>query len=275
MRLTWMLALLIGLAGVNSAAAQDTPWRFQWSKGQTLNYRTNHSTAVNEVMDGNKVETTSKLTLVKQWKVADVDAGGVATLYLSLLALRTENTKPNGEKLLFDSADLEQSTPELRQMKEHLGKTLAIVRIDGYGRIHEVKLGSVAKYEAEPPFALVLPAAALKEGQAWVRKYNVTLDPPQGTGETYQAQQTYACAKIAGGMATVGVTTEFKTLPDNVLDRLPLLQKEANGQAVFDINAGRLQRVQFSIDKTVPNHQGQGSSYHFVSTYVEELTNAN
>ena len=275
MRLTWMLALSIGLAVVNAAAAQDTPWRFQWSKGQTLNYRTNHSTTVNEVVDGNKVETTSKLTLVKQWKVADVDAGGVATLHLSLLALRTENTKPNGEKLLFDSADLEQSTAELRQMKEHLGKTLAIVRIDGYGRIHEVKLGSVAKYEAEPPFALVLPAAALKEGQAWVRKYNVTLEPPQGTGETYQAQQTYACAKIAGGMATVGVTTEFKTLPDNVLDRLPLLQKEANGQAVFDINAGRLQRVQFSIDKTVPNHQGQGSSYHFVSTYVEELTNAN
>src|SRR5262245_4872297 len=275
MRHTRMIALLIGLIPANAASAQDVPWRFQWSKGQTLSYRTNHTTTVDEVTDGNKVETTSKLTLVKQWNVADVDASGVATLHLRLVALRTENTKPNGEKLIFDSANLEQSTPELRQMKDHLGKTLAIVRIDGYGRIHEVKLGSVAKYEAEPPFALVLPAAALKEGQAWVRNYHVTLEPPQGTGEKFQARQTYSCAKIAGGVATVGVTTEVKTLPDNVQDRLPLLQKEANGQALFDINAGRLQRVQFSIDKTVENHQGQGSSYHFVSTYVEELANAN
>ncbi len=268
---TWMFALLLIVIGDPSAGAQEAPWRFQWSKGQTLTYRANHGTTVNEVVDGNKVETTSKLTLVKRWKVADVDPNGVATLQLSLAALRTENTKPNGEKLLFDSANLDQSTPELRQMKEHLGKTLAIVRIDGYGRILEVKQGSAAKYEAEPPFALVLPAAAPKEGQAWLRNYNVTLEPPQGTGEKYKAQQTYSCAKIAAGLATLAITTEFKTLPESVQERLPLLQKEAQGQAVFDINTGRLQRVQFLIDKTVQNHQGQGSSYHFVSTYVEEL----
>lgn len=273
MRHTGIIALAFGLMNVNFAAAQDAPWRFQWAKGQTLSYRTQHATTVNEVVDGNKVETTSKLTLVKQWKVADVDPSGVATLHLSLAALRTENTKPNGEKLIFDSANLEQSTPELRQMKEHLGKTLAIVRIDGYGRIHEVKQGSVAKYEAEPPFALVLPAAAPKEGQAWLRNYNVKLEPPHGTGEKYKAQQTYTCARIAGGIATVGVATEFKTLPDSVQERLPLLQNEAQGQALFDINTGRLQRVQFSIDRTVQNHQGEGSSYHFISTYVEELTN--
>src|SRR5215510_11610242 len=103
MRFTWIFAVLTGLISVNAAAAQDAQWRFQWTKGQTLAYRTQHTTTVNEVIDGNKVETASKLTLVKQWKVADVDAGGVATLYLSLLALRTENTKPNGETLLFDS----------------------------------------------------------------------------------------------------------------------------------------------------------------------------
>ena len=187
--------------------------------------------------------------------------------------LRTEQTRPNGEKLLFDSAKLDQSTPELKQMTQHLGKTLAILRIDDYGRIFEVKLGSAAKYEAEPPFVVVLPAAAPREGQAWLRPYNVVLEPPQGTGEKYKAEQTFTCSKIADGLATLAVTTEFKTLPDNMQERLPLLQKEAQGQAIFDINAGRLQRVQFAIDKTVQNHQGQGSSYHFVSTYVEELTN--
>src|SRR5204863_8536740 len=108
-------------------------------------------------------------------------------------------------KLLFDSADLANSTPELRQLSKHLGKTLAVLRMDGYGRILEVKEGSAAKYEAEPPFALVLPAAAPKEGQAWLRHYKVTLEPPQGTGEKHAAQQKVTCAKLADGLATLAI----------------------------------------------------------------------
>src|SRR5262245_10001371 len=157
------------------AAAQDAPWRFQWRKGETLTYRANHVTTVQEVVDGAKAETQSKLTLVKQWRVTDVDSNGVATLNLSLAALRHEQIRPNGEKLLFDSADLEKSTPELKQLSQHIGKTLAILRMDGFGRIVEVKEGSAAKYEAEPPFALVLPNVAPKERQAWLRPYNVVL----------------------------------------------------------------------------------------------------
>jgi hypothetical protein len=266
-----MLALAFHAATV-PAAAQDAPWRFQWRKGETLTYRANHVTTVQEVVDGAKVETQSKLTLVKQWRVVDVDAKDIATLHLNLAALRHEQTRPNGEKLLFDSADPEKSTPELKQMSQHIGKTLAILRMDGFGRILEVKQGSAAKYEAEPPFALVLPNVAPKEGQAWLRPYNVVLEPPQGTGEKHAAQQKFTCVKIADGLATLEITTEFKNLPEAVQERLPLLQKEVQGQAMFDIRAGRFQRVQFVTDKTVPNHQGQGSSYHFVSTYVEELT---
>ena len=268
-----ILALVVSALSIGASAAQDAPWRFHWQKGETLTYRANHVTTLHEVVDGAKVETASQLTLVKQCRVADVDPSGVATLHLSLAALRNEQTRPNGEKLLFDSADLANSTPELRQLSKHLGKTLAVLRMDGYGRILEVKEGSAAKYEAEPPFALVLPAAAPKEGQAWLRQYKVTLEPPQGTGEKHAAQQKVTCAKLADGLATLAIETEFKNLPEAVQERLPLLQKEAQGQAIFDIRAGRLQRVQLVIDKTVQNHQGQGSSYHFVSTYVEELTN--
>jgi hypothetical protein len=267
-----MLAVSLMVLGAQSAEAQDAPWRFQWTKGQTLSYRTHHVTSVKETVDGNTVETGSKLTLLKQWKIVDVDANGTATLHLSLGALRTEQTRPNGEKLLFDSADIAKSTPELKQMGEHLGKTLVILRMDIYGRTVDVKQGSASKYEAEPPFVVVLPAAAPKEGQAWLRPYSIVLEPPQGTGEKYKAEQVFRCAKITDGLATVAVTTDLKTLPENMLERLPLLQSETQGQAVFDINRGRLQRVQLAIDKTVQNHQGEGSSYHLVSTFVEELT---
>jgi hypothetical protein len=270
---TVTLALLASALGMQALAAQEAPWRYHWQKGQTLTYRADHVTKVNEVVEGAKVETMAKLNLVKQWKVVDVDPNGVATLELTLAALRTEQTRPNGESLLFDSANLDKSTPELRQMSQHVGKTLAIVRMDGYGRTLEVKQGSAAKYEAEPPFVVVLPNGTPKEGQAWLRNFNIVLEPPQGTGEKHAAQQRFTCTKIDNGKATVTLATELKALPENMQERLPLLQKEARGEVVFDIQAGRMQRVQLNIDRTVQNHQGEGSSYRFVSTYAEELVN--
>ncbi|MCS7046896.1 MAG: hypothetical protein NZO58_11115, partial [Gemmataceae bacterium] len=195
-------------------------------------------------------------------------------LQLSLAALRHEQIRPNGEKLLFDSDDLAGSTPELVNLKQHIGTTLALIRVDGYGRTLEVKHGSAAKYEAEPPFALVLPAQAPREGQGWVRKFHVVLEPPHGTGERHAAEQQVAVSKIADHRATLAITTTIVNPPASAQERLPLLQHEPRGQAVFDVAAGRLQRVHWTIDRTIEGHQGAGSSYQFASTYTEEFVEA-
>jgi hypothetical protein len=267
---TGILALVIIAAAGPTLYGQE-PWQFQWRAGQTLDYRVQHTTSVTEVVQGARVETRSKLDLVKRWQVIDVDAQGVATVQLVLTSMRNEQTRPNGETLLFDSRNLDKSTPELREMSKFLGKPLAVLRLDRFGRTHEVKVGSAARYEAEPPFVLVLPGAAPKDGQAWVRPFKVTLEPPLGAGEKHPAQHRFTCKKIEGNQATVSLATEFKEMPDAPQDRLPLLQKETQGEVIFDIAAGRMARAQLNIDKTVENHQGAGSSYHLVSAYIEEL----
>src|SRR5690242_7156311 len=130
-----VLTLCIGLTTSVASAQTATVWQFRWQKGQVLTYRVDHNTTVNEVVAGNKVETASKLNLVKRWQVADVDAKGIATVNLSLVALRHEQTRPNGEVLLFDSSNPDKSTPELKeQMGQFLGKTLANLRVDSQGR---------------------------------------------------------------------------------------------------------------------------------------------
>lgn len=256
------------------SSAQTPAWQFQWKQGDSLDYRVVHATTVKEVVQGQKVETKSNLTVVKRWQVADVDPQGVATLQLILVAMRNEQTLPNGETLLFDSNDLEKSTPELKQLGKYIGTTRAIVRLDRFGRLHEVKEGSAAKFEAEPPFILVLPGVAPTEGQAWVRPFQITLEPPHGAGEKHPAQHRFTCTKIAEGKASIRLATELKKMPETPQDRLPLLQKETQGELTFDLNAGRITRAHITIDKTVDNHQGNGSSYHLVSDYTEELINA-
>ena len=61
---------------------------------------------------------------------------------------------------------------------------------------------------------------------------SVTLDPPQGTGEKYDAVQRYTCKASANSIATIAVTTEMKTQPDTASDRVPLLQKLVQGEVV-------------------------------------------
>ena len=267
----WMPVLLIAFTLVPSVHAQ-APWQFRWAKGQVLSYKVKHGTAVAEVIDGSKVQTFSRLDLVKRWHVKDVDAQGTATLELSLAAMRNEQIKPNGEVLLFDSEDFEKSTPGLR---EHLAKyvktTLAVLRVDAAGKVVEVKQGSAASFGAELPFVLTLPAAAVKEGEGWTRAYDVALEPPLGTGEKYPAEQQYHVKQAADGKATIAVTTRFKTLPETMQERLPLLPKEVEGEVTFDVAAGRLAAARLRIDRTVEDHQGPRSSYHFRSEYTEEL----
>jgi len=56
-----------------------------------------------------------------------------------------------------------------------------------------------------------------------------------------------------------------------VLDRVPLLQLQPQGEIVFDLQAGRLRSATLRVDKELTGHQGEGSSYRFQSVYSEEI----
>lgn len=271
----YFLTAIAGLTLVASAPAQSAAWRFQWQAGQMLTYRVEHVTSSTEEIAGKKTETKAKLNHIKRWRVLEVDGKGVATLQLSLTALRLETTTPTGEVLLFDSTDLAKSDPQMReQLSKFVGEPLAVLRVDGKGKVVEVrdnKHGSAARYESEPPFVLTLPEESPTEGQTWKRAYAVTLEPPHGSGEHYNAVQRYECQRIQWGSAILSLKTGLQPPPSTPLEQLPLLQAQPEGEVIFDLKAGRLQSARLSINKELKGHQGEGSRYRFQSSYKEEL----
>jgi len=269
------VASLILLVYLPAASAQQAPaGRFLWRPGAVLTYRVEQRTSVAEIVSGSKVETSSRLNLVRLWQVLSVDAAGIATLQMSLAALRNEQTKPGGEVLLFDSAAPDKSTPELKEhLSQFVGKPLAVLRVDKRGVVVEVKesqFGPASRFESEPPFVVTLSNIAPVAGAAWERNYAVTLDPPQGTGEKYAAVQKYVCKAVAGNMATIAISTHFKKAPENALDRVPLIQRQPQGEVVFDLANGRMHSAHLRIEQVLQNHQGAGSSYRCVSSYTEQ-----
>ncbi len=272
-RKEWATLLAVLLLASRAPAQQAGGLR--WQTGQVLTYRVEQDTQALEVVGEEKVKTQTSLRLTKRWQVTGVEAGGVATVQLTLLALRYEMTPSGGEPLKFDSATPEQGTPQLReQMGRYVGPVLAVLRVDAQGKVLEVKdskFGPASRFEAELPFAGILPVAKPVAGQTWERVYKITVEPPQGTGEKYDAVQRYTCKKVEGAAATVAVTTELKAPPQAPADQVTLQQSLPEGEIVFDTRAGRLYSAALHVNRQVKGHQGEGSSYQIQSKYNEQL----
>src|SRR5207253_10640638 len=146
-----MVAVSAVLVCATLASAQTGP--FRWQNGQILVYKIEEATEATDVKDEDTVVTKTRLNLTKRWQVTAVDSQGIATLQLSLTALRQELTTAKGDTLLFDSANPDKSHPQLKeQMSKYVGQTLAVLRVDPYGRVVEVKeskFGPASGFECE------------------------------------------------------------------------------------------------------------------------------
>ena len=267
-----LIPVMVALAFGSAARAGD--WRFHWARDQVLTYRVEHVSSATETAEGKTSGFSSKLTLTKRWQVKDVDADGVATLEMSMTAMRHEITPPDGRTLLFNSADPDHSDPAMKEeLSRYVGTVLAVLRVDGYGRVVEVKEskhGPASKFESDLPFKVAVPGVEAKAGASWERKYKITLEPPQGTGEKYDAKQTYSCKSVTGDSATVAFTTAVLNPPESVADQRPLLPMQTEGEVVFDVGAGVMKNAKVTINKELKNYQGEGSSYRLQSNYTED-----
>jgi hypothetical protein len=270
---TLWLAGIAALAITPAAPAQTEAWKFHWQVGHVLDYQVEQTTTVTEIADGNKTETLSKLSNRKHWQVLGVDASGTATLQLSLTALRIETTPSSGEVMRFDSQDPEKSNPQMReQLSKYVGQPLAVIRVTAQGKVVEVKeskFGPASRFESEPPFVITFPEGG--PVAAWERPYQITLEPPQGTGQKYEAVQKYAFRAGDGRTATFDLKTELKAPPESVAEQIPLLQGQLQGEVTFEVQTGVFRAARLRIEKELKGQQGEGSSYHFQSTYVEQF----
>ena len=251
--------------------------RFRWQKGQVLTYKVEQSTTVNEVAknaDTNAEERSlivTKLRLIKRWQVSDVDANGIATLTMTITALRMETKRGEEMPEVFDSAKPDPDHPETQaEMVKYINQPLTTVRIDSVGKLIEVKeskFGSATRLEADLPFKLILPNTTLTANQAWERAYTITLDR---TGDKYEATQKYTCKGFNAGIAVIGVSTVVKEQPSVVGEQIPLLPFQPEGDLYFHTTTGRYIGARLKIQKELVNHQGEGSKYSFTSSYAED-----
>lgn len=269
-----LAALLLAPLAANAQPPAGPPPRFKWQPDQVLTYKVQQTTAVRETSLDEKTEkpvTTearTTLTLIKKWAVKAVDANGVATLEMTIAEMKTEFRKPDGSSVVRDSSQPEQA----KEMAGFLNVPVVTIRIDPQGKlldVKEAKAGSAARLHAELPFRLILPDAAPTAGQKWDRTFTIKLDPPLGTGESFEFVQTYT-AGAKEGYLVAGVETTLKVPPKTLAERVPLVPMLWTGEVYFNPATGRYQAARLKVKAELPNHQGEGTKFEYESAYSED-----
>jgi hypothetical protein len=274
-----MIRFLIGfglLLIVGSTLAGEATLRLKFTRGDEMVYRVQQITSATESSLDDKTgkeissKTLTRLTLQKKWVVSQVDANGEATLELRLEKMKLERETGKGEPDVFDSEKDDESSKGLKKL---IGPVLAVVKVSDRGAVIEVKesnYGPASRFQAELPFRLLLPEKTPAEGGSWKRDYAIKLDPPAGTGESYESSQTYTLKPAVNGFQVIGIGTTVKQPPMQAEEMIPLLPYLAEGEIYFDAESGRYYAARFKTERTLNNHLGAGSKYVYVCTYAED-----
>ena len=272
MRSGWLFLVILF---VGTPAADGEPLRFKFQPGQTLAYTARQVTTVAETTleEGTNrpvtAATVTKLTVTRRWDVKAVDPVGVATLELTVVAMRQQITRPGPAdkdgKPTFDTEVFDSATPDGRQqMAAFLDKPIATVKVDPQGRLLEATGPPAERLRVELPFRTTLPDM----GERWDRAFTLKI----GTGEKYEFTQTFAVKGEAGSVTTIRVSTAPKVAPTDPGEWPPLAPVLWEGEVSFDRASGRYVGAKLAAKKEVTNHQGEGTRFVYESVYTEEAT---
>ncbi len=278
MRQLLVFGVMVGLAGTAAAQAPAAAApRFHWQPGATLRYRVVQQTVIHETTVDDKTEkattttTQSHLALVRQWTVKEVDKHGIATLEMSITELKSEFRQPDGSVTTTDSS----KPADAKAMANYLNTPIVVLRIDPLGKIVEIKEakgGNTARIHAELPFRVEFPDKLPQPGGTWERRFTLKLDPPLGTGESYEFLQRYTDkGTTTAGVFTAGLETTLQDPPKTPSEQLPLIPLLWTGEVYFNTRSGHYQAARLKVQTELMNHQGEGTKYRYESVYAEDL----
>lgn len=278
-----MYRALLGLVCLASPLGAEAP-KFQFMVGQTLTYRVEQLTSVSETTREEMTNkpttglTVTKLELTRRWEVKAVE-NGVSTLEMTITAMKQKINRPgaadkNGQPTV-DQVVLDSSTPDGQQaMAAFLNKPIVTIRLDRTGKLldAEASSGSADRLFAELPFRVQFGETFPPVGGSWTRLFKIKLSPPLGTGEVYEAKQTYTLKGENAGHLSFGIATELVQPPKDPGELPPLVPMLWEGDVYFHKESGRYTGAKLNIKREIPNHQGEGSKFVYESTYTEVLS---
>jgi hypothetical protein len=245
--------------------------RYKCAIGDVWRYEQTLKASIRSTIEESTEAAQFKTDSVRSWKITDVLADGTIEFMIVVEKIHMVNQLPDKEPTDYDSQRDTTPPPGYEEAASRVGVPLSLVRMTPHGKItrREAKLKRGSS-DDDGPLTVLLPDHPIAVGETWDEPLDLTVKLKTGGTKAIQTRRHYKLAKVENKLATI--TIEFQVLtPIDAHIESQLVHLLMNGEARFDIEAGRVVSRKMDIDKSILGFAGQASSMQYVMRMEEKL----
>lgn len=283
--LTFVLAFLIGsLMAAQLASGQDAAerlkratakaaaetyvLRYRFEEGETFRTKVVHLVTVETKIQGTVETAKTRSVSTKLWKIDSVDDEGNITFVHMVEAVDMWQKMSNRAEVSYNSQSDENPPAEYEHVAASVGKPLATVTINPYGRV--VNRDKTQFNGGLGDLTVTLPETPVAIGAQWHVPHEIAVRMPDKTVKMIKARDVFTLVKVETGIATISVKTEILTPVNDPKVQSQLVQRMQHGTVKFDLDAGRIRSKQMDLDETVVGFSGAESVMQYLARLTEE-----
>jgi len=258
----------------DGAPKQTYDLRYKAAIGDIFRYEVSHRASIRTTIDDSTQSVQTKTDSVKAWKINDVLPNGDIEFLTMVERVHMVNQLPDREPTDFDSQRDKTPPAGYEEAARSVGVPLSLVRISSNGKIlrREVKLKR-QNNEEDGPIALLLPEEPIAIGDTWDEQFDLTVMLKTGGSKLIHTRRHYKLMKVESGIATISIDYQVLSPIDAHIES-QIVQRLLDGEARFDIEAGRIVGQRMEFDKRILGFAGATSSMHYVVRMEEKLVHA-
>lgn len=258
------------LAKAKQKLAPSYTLAYKFAAGDEYRTKVIHLATVETKIKGVEQVTKSRTVSTRIWRIKRVEPSGNIVFENSVEHVEMWNSITGRQEVRYDSAKDKTPPPGFEHVAQSVGKVLATITMDPYGRI-------LARDNAQAQFnpgigelTIPFPNQAVKAGMSWSIPDEVRVRLDTGEIKKVQTQQRYRLEKVESGVATIGVQTQILTPVNDPKIQAQIVQRLQRGTIKFDLDAGRLIHKQMDLDESVVGFNGPDSHMQYLARFTEE-----
>ncbi|MDX1946495.1 MAG: DUF6263 family protein [Pirellulaceae bacterium] len=247
---------------------------YKFAVGEEFRTKVVHLVTVETKIKGAEQTAKTRSVSHKVWKINKVEPNGNIVFEHRVEEVDMWQSVSGRPELRYNSTHDKQPPPGYEHVAESVGKTLATITMDPYGRV-------VARDNAQKQFnpgigelTIPFPNQPVKPGNTWSIPEEVRVRLEDGTIKKVNTKQQYKLEKVEAGVATISVATTLLTPASDPKVMSQLVQRMQRGTIKFDLDAGRLIYKQMDLDESVVGFSGPESHMQYLARFTEEPVTA-
>lgn len=253
--------------------------KYKWETNQIFYFDSTSLMSISTRKDQTAETAMNESRSFKHYRVVSVDSEGNALLELIIDRVKMLARFGENDPLTFDSDSKSAPPPQLRGIRDGIGKPTARVQVSMHGTLKDVtRLGDAAPGKGAVPdndpsnnFLTVLPEKPIEVGGTWSEKIDVRVSVSKELTQSVSILRKFQLDAIEGNIARISMDSTVLTPVNDPMIKGQLIQRTPSAKIVFDIEKGQIVSRETRLDKTEIGVLGPNSSMRAVGEFVERM----